>query len=181
MRSAILLAILVLAPLTDAIAQEHPLQPGQRVRVEERRLPRAVYTLIRVEHDALVVLRGGYDDSLDIPFARIERLQVSRGRDPTGARMLRGAKYGMLVLGSLGGVLGAVTCSGEPEYVCLESPVASAALFAGVFGAVGGIFGAAFGAASSGDRWEEVPLDRLRVSVTPQRDGRFALGVSVRF
>ena len=66
MRALPLLAVLVLAPLTDAIAQEPPLQPGQRVRVEVRRLRRAVYTLIRVEHDALVVLRGGYDDSLDV-------------------------------------------------------------------------------------------------------------------
>ncbi len=31
------------------------------------------------------------------------------------------------------------------------------------------------------DRWQEVPLDRLRVSVAPQRDGRFGLGLSVRF
>ena len=31
------------------------------------------------------------------------------------------------------------------------------------------------------DRWEEVPLDRLRVSFAPQRDARFALGFSVSF
>jgi hypothetical protein len=31
------------------------------------------------------------------------------------------------------------------------------------------------------DRWEEVPLDRLRVSFGPQRDGRFGFGASVRF
>ena len=29
--------------------------------------------------------------------------------------------------------------------------------------------------------WKQVPLDRLRVSVVPQRDGRFALGFSVAF
>ncbi len=31
------------------------------------------------------------------------------------------------------------------------------------------------------ERWKQVPLDRLRVSVVPQRDGRFALGFSVAF
>ncbi len=31
------------------------------------------------------------------------------------------------------------------------------------------------------DRWEEVQLHRVRVSVAPQRDGRFGFGASVRF
>ena len=31
------------------------------------------------------------------------------------------------------------------------------------------------------ERWKQVPLDRLRVSVVPQPDGRFALGFSVAF
>ena len=31
------------------------------------------------------------------------------------------------------------------------------------------------------DCWEAVPLERLRVSLAPQRDGRFALGFSVSF
>jgi len=31
------------------------------------------------------------------------------------------------------------------------------------------------------DRWEEVPLDQLRVSFVPQLDGRFGFGLSVRF
>ena len=30
-------------------------------------------------------------------------------------------------------------------------------------------------------RWEEIPLERLRVSLTPQLDGGFALEFSVRF
>ena len=31
------------------------------------------------------------------------------------------------------------------------------------------------------DRWQAVPLDNVRVSFVPQRDGRFTLGMSVRF
>ena len=53
-------------------------------------------------------------------------------------------------------------------------------LLRGVFGAVGGIFGAVIGAASGGDRWEEVPLDRLRVSVMPQQGG-FGIGARIAF
>ena len=31
------------------------------------------------------------------------------------------------------------------------------------------------------DRWEAVPLDRLRVGLAPQRDGRLMLGFSAGF
>ncbi len=31
------------------------------------------------------------------------------------------------------------------------------------------------------DSWVDVPLERLRVSLGPQRDGRFGFGASVRF
>ena len=48
-------------------------------------------------------------------------------------------------------------------------------------GALGAGIGAIVGALIKTDRWEEVPLDRLRVSFVPQRGGRFALGLSVRF
>ncbi len=41
--------------------------------------------------------------------------------------------------------------------------------------------GLAVGAVIMTDRWQEVPLDRLRVNLGPQRDGRFGLGLLVRF
>ena len=47
-------------------------------------------------------------------------------------------------------------------------------------GAVGAGIGAGIGALSKTDKWEEVPLDQLRVSIVPRRDG-FALGFSVAF
>ena len=55
----------------------------------------------------------------------------------------------------------------------------------GIGALVGGAIGAGLGAgirlAVKSDRWEEAPLDRLRVSVLPQRGGGLGLGVSVRF
>jgi hypothetical protein len=48
------------------------------------------------------------------------------------------------------------------------------------FGAAAGlVIGPIVGAVRGG--WQEVPLERVRVSFAPQRDGRLALGVSVRF
>ncbi len=56
---------------------------------------------------------------------------------------------------------------------------------AGSTAALGGVIGAAIGGGIGGsiktDRWEEVPLDRLGVTLAPQRDGRFAFGLSVAF
>ncbi len=52
----------------------------------------------------------------------------------------------------------------------------------GVIGGLGGLVTGAFiGLAIQTDRWQEVPLDRFRVSLGPQRDGGFGFGASVRF
>ena len=52
------------------------------------------------------------------------------------------------------------------------------------FGPVGGglglLFGTIVGLAVKSDRWEEVPLDRLRVSFAPGRD-RVSFGFSFAF
>jgi hypothetical protein len=48
-------------------------------------------------------------------------------------------------------------------------------------GAVGMIIGGIAGAALPGDRWEEIPLGRVRVSIAPQLHGTFAFDLSVSF
>ncbi len=56
------------------------------------------------------------------------------------------------------------------------------ALGGAVIGGLGGlVVGALIGSATEADRWQEVPLDRLRVNLGPQRDGRFGFWASVRF
>ena len=54
-------------------------------------------------------------------------------------------------------------------------------LFAFLIGAGGGLVGGTVGYFNKTERWEEIPLDQLRVSLNPQREGGFALGFSVRF
>jgi hypothetical protein len=47
--------------------------------------------------------------------------------------------------------------------------------------ALGGLVGLAIGSNIKTDRWEEVPLEQLHVSVTPQRNNGFAFAFSVSF
>ncbi len=61
-------------------------------------------------------------------------------------------------------------------------PRGTYAAVGGVIGGLGGLVaGALIGSAVETDRWVDVPLDRLRVSLGPQRGGGFGLGLSVRF
>jgi hypothetical protein len=52
---------------------------------------------------------------------------------------------------------------------------------AGVGGLVGLVVGLGVSPLIKTERWEEVPLDRLRVSVAPQRDRRLGIGLAVAF
>ena len=59
----------------------------------------------------------------------------------------------------------------------LEKDMLEFAVVGGALGMIGGILMAR----GLVDRWEEVPLDRLGVSLGPHRDGRLGVGASVRF
>ena len=176
MRALSILAALLLAPLTDAVSQKPPtLTPRQRVRItapvvglhEEQ----AVFQSI--ERGVLVV---SVDTTLRIHLALLERLEAQAGRK---SHWGTGAVVGG-VLGGAGGAMAVVAvCTGfaAPGYDC-RSDVALG--FVG--GALGGaVVGMVIGAAIRTDKWEEVPLSRLRVSLAPQRNGRLGFGLEVRF
>ena len=95
------------------------------------------------------------------------RLDVSRG--------LKSNTQGGAVMGVHAGALGAVV------YCKAVDALEYAPMLAMFFGAAGGLVGGIIGHNIKTDLWEKVPLERLRVSQTPQRDGGFALGFSVRF
>ena len=116
----------------------------------------------------------GEEGSQRFSVASVTRLDVSRGRK---SHALLGAGIGFAA-----GALGAVvfckvvekgSCDLTDDDITLEAAL--------ITGAIGGVAAGIAGHFIKTDRWEEVPLERLRVSLTPQRDGRFALGFSVRF
>ena len=190
MRPVILLTtVSILAPFTSVIAQEQPpVRPGDRVRVTHEcrttvrqdplgkthtRCRKDKGTLAAATADSIVLGVDERGTQLTLPVASVTRLEVSRGRK---SRVALGAGIGALTGAATLAVIGANlnVCDGGYEGAC-------AGVGAGV-GAVGGaLVGLVIGAVTKTDRWEEVPLDQLRVSLAPQRDGQFALGLSFAF
>ncbi len=181
-----LLTVVSLVPSATLSAQvPPPLEPGQRVRVTARDSigqprGRLVGMVVTVTAENIVVEQRG--DQLTIPREVVTRLEVSRGRK---SNVGKGAAFGFLGGAGLGALLGAVVgASAQRGDFCQRDSGCAGeyALIGGAaFGVLGAGIGAIVGAASKTDRWEEVPLDRLSVGFAPQRDGRFALGLSVRF
>ena len=107
-----------------------------------------------------------------VPLSTVTRLEVSRGQKSK-------ASVGVWVGTGLGLMTGVAICSSDACSILGNNDIAGEVFL--LTGVGGLILGALIGSRIKGDRWEEVPLDRLGVSLTPQRDGRLALGFSVRF
>jgi len=98
-----------------------------------------------------------------------------------GSNGRRGALIGMLAGAPIGAVVGAgaaESCTGA--FLCF-GPGFYATIGALAGAAIGGTLGLAAGAMTSGDHWEHVKPDRLRLTIAPQARGGFALGASVAF
>ena len=193
--ATILVAILAFVPLTSATAQV-PVRPGARVRVTGRfcqpvysncvlgRTESRVGTFVGWKSDSLVMKSKG--DILAAPQDFVTRVEVSLSRKSKAGR---GAKIGALVLG-IPSVITGVIVGLAIEEICLGLSCnrldlddrVMIAVGLGVIGAgTGALFGAVIGSVIRPDHWGKVPLDRLRLQVAPQRDGRFGFGASVRF
>jgi hypothetical protein len=170
MRALTLLTVLALAFFTDAIAQEQPLQPGQRVRVTAPTLDmdRHEETFQQLRGDTLVVI------STRCPLSDVARLEEYRGRKLWG--WWKGGLIGLAVGAGAGLAVGAssdCTSWDQSEEWCTG-------VGAGIGAGAGLLVGTAVGFAIKTDRWEDVPLDRVRVGVVSERDG-FGIMASIAF
>ncbi len=192
--SIIPLAVLAFTPLHSATAQvqQPPVERGARVRVTRLCLPptycigprqtrKSVGTFLAWKADSLVMESKG--DTLAVPQDFVTKLELSTGRGSTTEHARAGAIGGFFVGSAIGIAIAAVTA---PEEGCggfgPGSNKGSCLVYGWVLGFSGGtLIGGVIGSVIPGDRWADVPLDRVRVSLGPQRDGRFGLGASVRF
>ena len=159
------LAILLLTA-TPVVVSAQWVRPGDRVRVTAPGINQYDGTIQALTRDTITV------DTLRIPIGGIERLDVHRGKKGNaGTGYVIGTFSGMMI----GILIGEATVS-DDEF--LSGTTRAGVMIGGMLG--GGLIGAVTGAFIKTDKWEEVPLG-LRVSLAPQRDGRFALGLSMRF
>ena len=159
--AVVTVAVLAL-PTTLAAQEPPPIERGERVRVTApdcgmRGLKTSVQAL---RGDTLVL------DTTECPLASVIGLDVSRGRK---SHLLTGAGIGLLV-GAGAGVL-IVATAGDLNNCDPFTPTQCALILGGIPAGSGLLLGSVLGLLIKTDRWEEVPLDRLRVSFTPQRDG----------
>jgi hypothetical protein len=186
------LGVALLSPIDGLTAQEPPpIEPGARVRVEQchaelrsngrRRTvcERSVGTLSTLSANTLAVADG--PGGLLFALDSVTSIEVSSGQK---RQVVRGALIGFGVGVVAGVALGKSTdvCNPPSCYRVgpsdLPDPAAVGGVAGGLFGALVGVL---VGTLIKTERWEEVPLDRLRVSFAPQRVGKFALGLSVSF
>ena len=177
------IALLLLAQ--ESSAQQRSPQSGQRIRITSWSLgfrPLAA-TFEGVNGDTLRVLSEADGTALAIPLDSVNQVEVQQGRRSLWGE---GAVLGVVVVGVGLGALSAALYE-EPEPctggLCPSWEIGKGGMFA--FGFVGGallggVVGGFIGKLVETDRWEEVPLDRLRVSFAPKRGG-FSLAMGVAF
>ncbi len=168
-RSIPFVLICIFGGAPTEIAAQEPLVSGSRVRVTasgcELRGQEATFRALRA--DTLLL------ETTQCPLASVTRLDVSRGQK---SHTLRGAGIGFAA-GALGTVVACRVGSCVPNQEVGDLTV----VLAVAIGLAGGLAGGIAGYFIKTERWEEVPLERLRLGLAPQLDGGFALGFSVRF
>lgn len=169
---ALLAALLVAAPAAQA---QTTLPLNSRVRVVSWNGQRVIGRLAEARGDTLIVIQDGllWNPTFRIPFDRMTRVEISRGKYVHPGRVIGGALLGAVGAFIVVNVVPGLTTTECSVDVCSTGPAFFPAMFVGVAG------GFALGVLTPADRWEAVPTP-LRVGFGG--DGRHArLGVSVAF
>jgi len=162
-----------------------PFEPGARVSISapDYGVRRLVGTFSGYEGGNVGVKPDQGQSSVWVPLTSVTNFKRSSGLKSNAGQ---GALLGLLAGGVVGAVVGAATyekCQAVGFMACFMSPNSAGeqAVLGGLAGVLlGAGLGAIVGANVKTDRWEEVPLDRLRVGFVPRRDG-FELVMSVTF
>lgn len=171
-------------------AQVHPSEPptDSRVRIiaPEVQAEPIIGTILEKRAEAWIVGLPNLDiEPVEVPFAAVDRVEVSRGLQ---SNIARGLGYGVLAGGVVGALVGLSMgdddCSREWEAgsSCLEVMSAGdkAAVFGGALALLGGVIGAISGSSPS-ERWEEAGIPRADLGLSLPGDGGLAVALTVRF
>ena len=182
MRAVLVYAVLALTLQPPLVAQQAPsVDPGQRIRISydcrNRTSPteakgadcrRSVGTFVTRRGDTLALATKS--STVNYPLTTVARIELSRGR--------RSHSFAGMGVGFLVGTVAVYGLISSSESVASGAVgMALAVLFGGGPGAGLGAF---VGSRVVTEGWQDVELDRLRVSIIPHRNG-MGLGASLRF
>lgn len=179
-RIASLVAMLVItAPIGLFAQQEMPVEPGARVRVSAPGVVagQVVGTIKELRPDTCVLQVEGRPWPLVLPLASVTQLEISRGhKSKSGIGILLGGSAGFLG-GYLIGTQTSVceTCGGS------ESKGKTGLAFGTILGLLGAAVGGELGSKDRVEFWEEVPIERLRLSIRMYRASRLGVAASLHF
>lgn len=195
MRGFAVMLLVSLVTTSDSIAAQRnqPFETGELLRITAPAcgIEEQIARYLRLYRDTLTVQA---DSQLALPVAGVTRLDVSRGvsNRTTLAGIAAGAFAGVLI-----GIAAApdedsnlaggapretAVAQARPSIGSAGSHAISGAVVGPIAGAfIGGFLGGLVGKAVRQHRWEEVPLDRLRVSIAPRSDGSAVFGLTVSF
>jgi hypothetical protein len=179
-RIASLVAMLVVMATVDLSAQqEMPVEPGDRVRVSAPGVlaGQVVGTIKELSPDTCVLQVEGRPWPVALPLASVTQLEVSRGhKSKSGIGILIGGGVGFLG-GYLIGTQTTVceTCGGS------ESKGKTGLAFGTILGLLGAAAGGELGSRNKVELWEEVPIERLRLSIRIYRASGLGIAASLNF
>ncbi len=183
----LVVALVLTASVDLAAQQESTVAPGSRIRVSAPTVSSRpiVGEVVAVHSDTLVIdasawVRGRTQwerlEEAEIPLGSLTRLEVSQGKK---SNVGKGALIGGLVGAGVGLALGLAASAEDSEGFAPVGPEGAGDVLgvSAIMGGLGAGIGALIGAISPGERWKEVPLDRLRIDVTPVASGALGMGV----
>lgn len=180
------IALVLSAPISLLAQRALPVAPGDRVRVTAPTVAkeRLIGTVVKLGADTCWLEVEGRASPLTLPLAQVYKLEVSRGRKSKAGT---GSIVGFIGGAVTGAAIAAASIDEKeesffsPDYGDLSDELGSIALGAALGGVAGAGVGALIGLTIKVDRWERVPLTRMRVSIVPCRGGGRAFQISVIF
>ena len=153
---------------------EPTLKKGSRIRFWSIKFERDPYIGVvkQIREDKLILAVEGYEGDFRLPLVDLERLEISR--EPGRNHIVAGALVGGVIFG-FGALALNHAVRNQADVGSGGEAFITSALLGGAIGALVGL------AISSGEEWEEVPLDTLRVGRFRIDRGDVLLAVSLKF
>ena len=161
----------LLLPVGGACGETSTVSGSPRVRVwsPSHALVGRPAALLAAGGDSITIAVEGQPAPVLLPRSAVTKIQLSRGDKRNAGR---GAVYGLVA----GALLGLVAYGPSNAGECCSAPV-----FAGINGAIGSSVGGLVGAFSKTERWNDVPIDQLRVGSPARLSHRPGISIAVTF